>query len=386
MLSNKETAPFYDTVTWLFVSRNFKDDATDREAARTHDRFGVSSWPQLVVFDPRDDRVLAELPRDFAGFTAGLTAHAKAVPMAGAAAQAAAAKIVEARKLLAAGRREDGVTQLQAVAAEPDDAGVWLQARELLRDPANDTRSLAERLQDPDVREVALALEAIADLPPAARAPHTKTAGELLLGERHLVVRLRALRLCAAAAPATVVDHAAALLAVPNDPFRFEVLGVLLTARAPELTPTLLAMFQGAGREVASGNPNVLRIKIAQCLGAFGDATAIAVLAEVAHAADVRNGLTATTVDALVAIGERGDGEAKRQVVAALKAALPPALEDAGLQGFGERAGPMLTHAATRVRDALAHFADDVPPAPKGWSRETRDAFVAKIAGLQIRN
>ncbi|MFO1076420.1 MAG: hypothetical protein U1E73_01695 [Planctomycetota bacterium] len=363
LLSNKETAPFYDKVTWLFVSRNFNDDAKDREAARTHDRFGVSSWPQLIVFDPRDDRVLAELPRDFAGFTAGLTAHAKAVPAAGAAAKAAAAKVAEAEKLLAAGRRDAAKALLEKVAAKEDDAGVWLQARELLREAAHEQRPLGERLQDPDVREVALALEAVADLPEAERKRFTRPATDILLGKHHLVVRLRALRLLAKAAPATVAEQAAALLAEPNDPFRFEVLGVLVETKAPGLTPTLLAMFGGAGGRVPSGNPNVLRIKIAQCLGAFGDASAIPPLAEVAHTADVRNGLTGTSIDALIAIADRGDAAARKQVVAALVDALPPALEEAGLEAFGDRAEPMLVRAAAHVRDGLDKLATGVPPA-----------------------
>ena len=32
----------YDDVSWLFVSRNFKDDTTDRDSLRTHDQFGIS--------------------------------------------------------------------------------------------------------------------------------------------------------------------------------------------------------------------------------------------------------------------------------------------------------------------------------------------------------
>ena len=70
----------YGRVTWLFVSRNFKDDEKDREAARTHDRFGISSWPQLVLFDPRDDAVLAFMPRGFDAWVQALAPLADKVP------------------------------------------------------------------------------------------------------------------------------------------------------------------------------------------------------------------------------------------------------------------------------------------------------------------
>ena len=68
LLPNPALKPWYDRVTWLFVSRNFKLDDKDKEALRTHDRFGISSWPQMIVFDPVDDRVLLDAPRDLAGF------------------------------------------------------------------------------------------------------------------------------------------------------------------------------------------------------------------------------------------------------------------------------------------------------------------------------
>ena len=70
-------------MVWLFVNRNFawqrkrsgkafkeKDIPADMEALRTHDRFGISSWPQMIVFDPRDNKVLEKPPRTLKGLTA----------------------------------------------------------------------------------------------------------------------------------------------------------------------------------------------------------------------------------------------------------------------------------------------------------------------------
>ena len=58
LLPDKDLRPFYQKVTWLYVCRRFKSgDAKDVEALRNHDRFGISSWPQMFLFDPRDDRI-----------------------------------------------------------------------------------------------------------------------------------------------------------------------------------------------------------------------------------------------------------------------------------------------------------------------------------------
>lgn len=386
MLSNEDLKPHYAKATFLFVTRNFKDDAKDREAARTHDRFGVTSWPQLLLFDPRDDSVLAWLPRDLKGFVAGFDAHAAKVPKANGAGRDAADKLARAIAEYEGGHRRAGRKLAEQVAADEDPAGIWLHARELVREWTNVERSPGAALADPDVRQRAIALEFIRDLQPQQRKPWLDEArGRMLDDAEHLVVRLRALRVFAQD-PMAIAAHGEVLLAVDNDPFRFEVLEALRKMPAPALTPTFLELFRDAGTKVKSGNPNVLRIRLARCLGVSGDHRAVDSLAEWARAADVRNGLTGTVIDALASIGERHQGKTRQTILAELRNSFPPALEDANLDGFGEeRATRMLLALCKRLRTALDQIATGVPPQPAAWSRRDRAALMDDLKALRVQ-
>jgi hypothetical protein len=385
LLPAKELAPHYGDVTWLFVSRNFKDDEKDREAARTHDRFGITSWPQMVIFDPRDDRVLLQQPRDLQGFLAGLKQCARSVPAAPAGDRAAADRVAEAVRLRGAGKTEPAKRLLQEVAKARDGSGVWLHARELLREMAGGNRAIGEQLEDPDVRERAIAVERILDLAAGEAAKWREpVAARLRDRQEHLTVRLRALRVLAKADPAAVAASARELLATDNDPFRFAVLEVLQGHPDPQLTSTLVALFEQAGREVESHNPNVLRMHAAKCLGACGDAGAVPALAKASAAGDPRNALSGTLVDALAAIGARTKGKDRQDIVAALVESLPKGLEDAGLDGFGERGPRMLAAAVDRVHEALQMLVDrELPAPPAKWTRQAREQHLAKLQRLR---
>lgn len=385
MLSNEKLAAHYDKVTWLFVTRNFKNDAKDREAARTHDRFGITSWPHCELFDPRDDRVLADLPRDLAGFVADIDRHAGAVKKAGRRSKRAAATVARATALFEAGKTKAALTSIAPVANGKDDAFIHLWARELEREWRGEPVPIADRLADPDVRERAIGLEEAFEREARKLRALQERIRELLLDpDEHLVVRLRALAIVARDEPELVRDHAADLLAIENDNFRFQVLQTLSQHPDPELVPLLVAMFEGAGTKVRSGNPNVLRIHIARCLGAAGDPRGLPPLQSIAEAADPRNGLTHVGLKALGTLGRDGDRRLREQVVDILRGALPPAIEDAD-PSLGEHAERRLLGVVRSLREALDGNVITVPPLPSGWTERDRTAFAKALERARPR-
>lgn len=369
-------AAHYDAVTWLFVSRNFKDDVKDREAARTHDRFGITSWPQLILFDPRDDKVLDEMPRGFEPWVRALQPLRNAVPKAGEAEQAALATLLRAQAL--APKDAAGAAALaEPLAANEDPAGVWLAARELLRTLRGDERTPMQRLQDPDVRERALALEALADAGGEAAAGAVEPATALLRdGGQNIVVRLRALALLCKVKPALVAAHAGELLAVPNDGFRNLVLQQLAAHPDPQLAPQLAAMFAGAGHKVPSRNPNVLRSHVARCLGKSGDASAIDAVAGIVREANPRNGTTRAVVAALGELAPRlGDADRAR-AFALLLDGLPAALGEDATDVDRRLLKPLLAD----LHKALAAAGGaELPAPPAGWSAADRAQYVQAV-------
>ncbi len=336
MLPSKELAPWYGKVTWLFVTRNFKSDAKDLEALRSHDRFGVTSWPQMLAFDPRDDAVLTEMPRDLQGFQ-------KALDRAMAAMQQRTPAVPPARS-----------SALPATAQGPLAA-----------------------LAAAEAHARALALEELAAAPPPLPDPVREQVLAMLLDEgEDFVVRVRALRLLAGTAPELVSARAAPLLGVANDPFRFQVLSLIEKHPNPGLAPLLARMFAGAGEAVPSRNPNVLRIHLAKCLGASGDGAAVTAMEPVARAADPRNGLTRAVLQALGQLGARLPQE-KAAVLDVLGAALPPALP--------QDAEPAETrrhlHVVTGVLEAFALASGEAAPAlPKSWGAAERAALQKALA------
>jgi len=376
LLSNPKMKAHYGRVTWLFVSRNFKDDEKDREAARTHDRFGISSWPQLVLFDPRDDAVLAFMPRGFDAWVQALAPLADKVPKPTAATTEAVATFRAAQKL-AGEEPAAALAPLDELATRRDDAGAWLAARELLRKLRADERSLADRLADPDVRERALAVEAIADLGAAGAPQWAEAIAARLLDDReNIVVRIRALNQVAQHRPELVAERAAELLLVPSDAFRYRVLEVVATHPDPSLAPLLARLFAGAGTTVPSRNPNVLRGHLSKCLGSSGDAAAIDAVAPLIREANARNGTTRTTIAALGELSGRVADADRRRIVALLLEGMPPALAT-----DAEQVDVRLV--AARVKELLAALAvasqRSLPTAPGSWSEQARTQFLSAL-------
>jgi len=411
VLAHPDLKPWYERVTWLFVNRNFAWDKRlrerrplrpdrldkavrdDLEALRTHDRFGISSWPWMVVFDPRDDRVLAVPPRSVKGLVAAFKKGILALPSPDPAGRALSRRLEKARELHAEGKRAQAIRLLEPLAQERDRFLAWAEARELLADwqdpPAP---GIATRLEDPDAAVRAIALESLymrgLGATPGDRKgkpiPHeTRILERLTDAKEDIVVRIRALWCLGDARPTLVTPHAAALLAVPNDPLRYRVLDALAAAPDPAANRTLIRIFREAGREVPSRNPNVLRIRVARVLGKTGDGTSVPVLAEVTRAANPRNSLNGIAVDALGSIAGRLDAKGRRAVVKALLESLPPAVEpqaDPRRQAWATRIHLALVRKiAAALRAAAPSRSERLPPVPSGWTADERERYVTGL-------
>jgi len=72
LLPNPALKPVYDEVVWVYVYRDFTSEGQDRDAERVSWRFGVTSWPQLFLADPRTLQILAHTGREPGSFLAAV--------------------------------------------------------------------------------------------------------------------------------------------------------------------------------------------------------------------------------------------------------------------------------------------------------------------------
>lgn len=63
VLPHEGLKPLYDKVVWLYVFNDFSGSEKDRHADRIRARYGVSSWPQLLLMDPATGQVVQESGR-----------------------------------------------------------------------------------------------------------------------------------------------------------------------------------------------------------------------------------------------------------------------------------------------------------------------------------
>ena len=298
LLPHKDLKPLYDQAVWLYVYRTFEKDPADRAAERVSIRFGVTSWPQLILVDPVKLTITQHAGRTVEAFQ-------KAFP--------------EAR--LAS--KPEGITKLNAV------------------------------------MRLAQAEALAAQLESGAKVD---AAHEKLLHE-DIVVRTRALEVVAEHEPEAIAHEAQALLATPNDPFRYLVCKVLAQRPDPKANDALEALVR---QPASSLNPNVLRIRAVQALAASGDADSVPVIAPHATSGVYFNGLTGIAIDALAAIGKR-DATARAAVRTALLKAYPPPPDDGN-----ERKLRACTALAKRVHKALG----SERPFPEPYDAKAREALM----------
>ena len=178
-------------------------------------------------------------------------------------------------------------------------------------------------------------------------------AARTYLAHDDIVVRTRALEILAEEKPKDVVAHAKDLLAVPNDPFRYLVCGVLAKAEDPKAAPYLEAVVK---EPKDSLNPNVLRIRAVSALATCGTPSSVAVIAPHASSGAYFNGLTGTSIDALRDIAKRHK-KARKEVRTVLIGAYPKP-PPAEANDRAKRACVALAKRIHRALDARMKFPD----------------------------
>lgn len=163
------------------------------------------------------------------------------------------------------------------------------------------------------------------------------------LADEDVVVRYRAVQILAEKEPRSIAAEAEALLATPNDPFRFEVCRALKKTGDGQAARILERVLSDPEQSL---NPNVLRIEAAGALAACGDRESVKALAPFATTGEWRNGLTGIAVDVIAEIAKR-EKAARPAAKEALLAAYPKPSADPN-----ERRG--VEALAKRVHEALA--------------------------------
>ena|GEM_PF-7052742 len=333
-------------MTWLFANRNFAWDhrseilagsspeavpdsfAADLEALRVHDRFGITSWPQMIVCDPRDTRVIGMPERTTESVTALFD-------------------------------RALGALTTPVAIRLPEQSPTPLELeRLLLRLEAGESTGVVV------TQERAQLLERL-----------------LVRDGSDIVVRLRALQIMLRTDPETVRQHAPALLGVPNDPFRYAVLGLLAEQPDPTVEKDLLRLFTGAGTEVPSLNPNVLRINAVRALGSGGGPEAIEAFAAVLAEPEPRNYLHRLLVETCGEIGARADDSVRARITGVLLGAVPAAVVGGADEDLALTEDRLARAMARSIRAACEHLTGNsaLPAVPGSWRREDRENWLEAL-------
>jgi len=369
----------------------------DMEALRIHDRFGISSWPQMIVMDPRTERVIGMPDRTVESVTGLFETAVSQITAPGPEIRRKYRRLDRAVTLFDRGKREKGGYLLIDLSRELDPWLVWLEAhrmqRELSRDPELVTgrQTVVPDVDDPDPAWRAYTLERwylfLEELGFSARV-RPEIADDItraMLTDEDVVVRLRALRCLTLQNPPVIGEHAAELLNVPNDPFRYEILGHIEQHPDTALGPDLIRLFRGAGTSIPSHNPNVLRINTVRCLRESGDEGSLAVLLAEVVEPDPRNYLHGLIIETAAEIAARGDRDLKANTIARFLTRFPPALgsgvEDADLAARELR---LALAYARKVRSALVRVSgrEDLPELPGEWSEWARSGYLAELQRL----
>ena len=183
LLPSASLKPTYRKVAWLYNNRNFDNSPADRTAERIELRFGISSYPHLLIVDPEKLTVLAELGRTEKDLLNGFArtikvANAKAAAEKLRQAEDRVAKLEKANTAAAAKKGltdEDIVVRFTALQmlVKQEPKAVAAKATELLEVPNDNFRyQVCVALTQIGDKSAAKALEKLAADPKSSMNPN----------------------------------------------------------------------------------------------------------------------------------------------------------------------------------------------------------------------
>jgi hypothetical protein len=360
LLPNQELKPLYETVIWLWVYRSHKKDPGDLAAERVMNRCGASSYPQLLFLDGATWAILAESGRTVDLFKQAADRAIRAMKKPDPAMGPMLADMNKAKALLAAGKKDEATAVLKAF-KEKDPGEFFAEARELmgLVKPATE-----HDLDDSDADRRADALECRL----VKKVPVSDEAARLLKdpdGE----VRLRAVIYVGALAPDRL--KIGDLLADPLDGVKFAALDAVRSNPDPKHGISAAEAWRALeDKKIQSGNPNVLRMKLAEIMGICGGDEAVPLLGDFAARHEILNGTTGVCVRSLGQLGKRKAKGAPQALLKSFPDAVTPEMEK-------NKQAVYCVNLAKAVHAALTEACGESPAAfPASWNEEGRKALI----------
>lgn len=127
LLSDEALSSSYDDVVWMYLFQDFSGSEADRAAQRVAIRFGISSWPQHFLVDPKNLEVLGSTGRTLESFRAAVAG----AELGQSAVKPSPRELAEADRLAAQLELEPSV-ELARAFLEHEDVVVRFRAIEIL--------------------------------------------------------------------------------------------------------------------------------------------------------------------------------------------------------------------------------------------------------------
>lgn len=297
LLPNEALKPLYEKLVWVYVYNDFTKSEADLAAYRIRLRFGVSSWPTLILVDPHSMKVVGEPGRTVEPFLA----------------------TVERVKLT----KPDAKTTKASVKslAEAEKKAAGLQAKPTVEDAR-------KALADEDIVVRTVAVEYLSEHSPEALIPD---APKLL-------------------AVANDQFRAALCSAIARLPEKATI--------TPELRK---AVEDHAREPKDSRNPNVQRIGAMDALGRIGNKGSLEVMRKFAQEGAVNNGLTGATIRAIGAIGARDKDAKPLAIEILVNSFPPATAADPKQQEFHTRMARGVAETVHKQLKALTELSVEMP-------------------------
>jgi len=297
LLPNAALKPLYEKLVWVYVYNDFTKSEADLAAYRIRLRFGISSWPNLILVDPHTLGVVGDTGRSVEPFLAAVDRVALKKPD------------VKSTKA--------STTRL----ADADKKAAALQAKPTVEDAR-------KALADEDIVVKTVAVEYL-----AAESP------EALLADAPKLL-----------AVSNDQFRSAVCEAISKLPEKATI--------TPELRKAVEAH---AAEPKDSRNPNVQRINAMGALARIGNKESLEVMRKFAQEGAVNNGLTGATIRAIGAIGARDKAAKPLAIEILVNSFPPATGDDPKQAEFHTRMATGIAEAVHKQLTALTELKVDLP-------------------------